>query len=98
MSGGSYNYAFAKIECFVEEFRRILTTPERKAFATHLVKVAAAMRAVEWNDSGDGADEESAIMECITKSDVLREAINDARKIITNLQSLIADTEKEGNP
>jgi|APGre2960657404_1045060.scaffolds.fasta_scaffold640655_1 hypothetical protein len=40
------------------------STPARRAFVAHLRLVAEAMRAIEWEDSGDGADEEAAIRAC----------------------------------
>lgn len=39
-------------------------TAARRAFIAHLRLIAAAMRAIEWEDSGDGADEEAAIRAC----------------------------------
>jgi len=61
MSGGSMNYFYTKLlwECdFTED------TPLREAFSQHLVKVAAALKAIEWVDSGDWVpgDEDRAIL------------------------------------
>ena len=54
MSGGSYQYAYVRLENdFLYEFERRADTPERKAFLTLLRKVAKAMRDIEWVDSGD---------------------------------------------
>lgn len=40
----------------------------RKRFKEHLLDVAAAMKAIEWNDSGDGARHEKAlILACLSK-------------------------------
>lgn len=79
MSGGSYNYAFRRVDEFADEVESRLRrttrdedgnrydryTPEQRArrlaFIAHLRLVSEAMRAVEWEDSGDGADEEAAI-------------------------------------
>ncbi len=46
------------------EFRE--NTPLRVAFREHLKLVAAALQAIEWNDSGDGDDdEEKNICACL---------------------------------
>lgn len=63
MSGGSYGYAYDVVERFAEALERGETiegvkTGEadclvRLGFAAHLRKVAAAMKAIEWEDSND---------------------------------------------
>ncbi len=63
MSGGSYEYAFHVVERFAdalesgEDFNQRPTEDAnshvRLGFAVHLRKVAAAMKAVEWEDSYD---------------------------------------------
>lgn len=63
MSGGSYNYAYRYVEEFADALERNeridggeLSEPnglDRLAFAAHLRKVAAAMKAIEWVDSYD---------------------------------------------
>ena len=55
MSGGSHEYAYLKVEQFISDCRTsaVPLTPLRKEFLKHLVKVAAAMQAIEWVDSGD---------------------------------------------
>jgi len=64
MSGGSMNYFYRKLlwECDFDE-----TTPMREAFSRHLLKVAAALKAVEWVDSGDlgPGDEDEPIAEVL---------------------------------
>ena len=88
MSGGSMEYLCYKVE--EASFARI--TPERKAFIKHLQLVAKALKAIEWNDSGDGAnDEEKLIRKCLGEGDVLDICVEDARWI---LQKLTAELEK----
>lgn len=63
MSGGSYEYAYEKVERFAEALERgkrfddvdtgEATCLARLGFAAHLRKVAAAMKAIEWEDSYD---------------------------------------------
>lgn len=71
MSGGAYDYAHSRIEYLAEEMVAhggcFPASPEiRLAFRALLYRVAAAARAIEWNDSGDGAnDEEALILKCL---------------------------------
>lgn len=64
MSGGSLEYVFYKVD------EAISTIEERgdltmKAFAEHLKLVSAALRDVEWELSGDGADYKKSIQRVI---------------------------------
>ena len=72
MSGGSYGYAYKVVEHFAEALEHGYTLPDmadprptgcennhdRIGFAAHLRKVAAAMKAIEWVDSGDSSHPE----------------------------------------
>ena len=68
MSGGSYEYAYDKVERMAEALERGRTFEGREtegandharlAFAVHLKKVAAAMKAIEWVDSYDSSTPE----------------------------------------
>jgi len=88
MSGGSMDYLCYK----VEEASFALITPERKAFKKHLRLVAKALKAIEWNDSGDGAaDEEELIRKCLGEVAVLDACVEDARRV---LQELTEELEK----
>ena len=60
MSGGAYDYAYAKVEEMAVNLRHSTTPIEYRAwFAEHLRLVSAAMRALEWEDSGDTGPEDS---------------------------------------
>jgi hypothetical protein len=71
MSGGSYDYICHKLDNVVDDIRDNgecgAASPElRKLFKEHLKLVAKTLRAIEWNDSGDGDDDEaSLIRECL---------------------------------
>lgn len=56
MSGGSYNYAFLKIDDLANEIRTN-NDPKRIAFVDLLKKVSDAAHAIEWEDSGDTGKE-----------------------------------------
>lgn len=71
MSGGSYNYAFTGVNDFMWEmnqrdFPTSASREHRKALAELLGVVSEAMRAVEWEDSGDTGPEQTikAIEDC----------------------------------
>ena len=86
MSGGSMDYLYSK----VEDASFTHSSSERKAFAKHLRFVAKALRAIEWNDSGDGDDSEhDAIMACITPSCVIEEAIESAQQAKAELEAVL---------
>ena len=72
MSGGSMDYLYQKIE----DATFLANSAQRKAFRKLLDNVAAALRAIEWNDSGDGCDNESELIEaCLHPGDTLSAAI-----------------------
>ncbi len=68
MSGGSYDYAYLTILRLAEGIKLDSDAPNaappalRTRFRELLLRVAAACRAVEWNDSGDGASEEATLL------------------------------------
>jgi len=73
MSGGSYNYAYFRIEELSDEIRLqggckdfCASAELRQQFKDHLCLVAKACRAIEWNDSFDGDREEvELIKKCL---------------------------------
>lgn len=95
MSGGSYNYAYERIESLAREIREnssCFGSPPhlRRAFKFHLLKVAEAARAIEWNDSADGDNQEDQkILACIGPTGDLDAAISDAKKVEKELVAAI---------
>ncbi len=88
MSGGSMDYLYAR----VEDARFHTYSPERKAFRKHIFLVAKALKSIEWNDSGDGDDDEvQNIMACISKTDVLEAVLEDARRVQRELNKVLQD-------
>ena len=80
MSGGSMNHLYH----LVRDAEFHAHSPEREAFRKHLALVANALRSIEWNDSGDGDDQEvHNIMACISLSasenDMLRAEVERLR-------------------
>lgn len=71
MSGGSYEYAYLVVERMAEALEDGVTFDGRRTedadshvrlgFAAHLRLVAAAMQAVEWEDSGDCSPPHAAL-------------------------------------
>ena len=94
MSGGSYNYAFHHIDELARSIRDeggcgdYAASPVlRRAFKAHLVKVAAACQAIEWNDSGDGNRQETELIQaCLAPSAELVQAIADAAVALDALE------------
>jgi hypothetical protein len=95
MSGGSYNYAYSTISDMADNIQRngncyAVTPALRTAFAKHLKTVAAACRAIEWNDSGDGDDRETElILACLPVDAELKQAIEDAETAMEALKKAI---------
>ena len=93
MSGGSMNYLSLK----VEDAAFYRDTPLRRAFAKHLHLVAEALHAIEWNDSGDGADnEDEAIRAALIPGEIIASALTEARDAVKFLQEEVdnATTQK----
>lgn len=82
MSGGHYSYAYVRVLEFAEQLRSniyskvVKDSALRREFAGHLYNVSLAMKAIEWNDSGDGDDQEEELIRiCIQKQgENMREA------------------------
>jgi hypothetical protein len=88
MSGGSMNYLYSVVWGITFD----TYSPERKAFRKHLMLVAKALRSIEWNDSGDGDDDEVPnIMACISKTDVLKAVLDDALRVQRELNKVLQD-------
>ena len=68
MSGGAYGYAYQRVIDFAsglaEDGQCDAVPPAlRRAFAEHCLAVAMAMKACEYNDSGDGDSRERELIE-----------------------------------
>lgn len=94
MSGGSMNYLYSKIE-YDATFAR--DTPERKAFAKHLVKVAKALHDIEWVDSADygPGDDTEAIRACLGDGLILESAIEQAEEAVNVLKTELDRAKKK---
>ncbi len=91
MSGGSMGYLYSKVDD--AEFR--LDTPLRRAFKEHLKLVSVALRAIEWNDSGDGdSSEDDAIKACLPDDTRLKQAASEAKATVTELSKVLNDLKK----
>ena len=85
VSGDSMNHIYSRL---INDANFNQHTPERKAFAAHLVKVAKALHDIEWVDSGDSSpgSENQAIRDCLHQSAVLDAAVETARQAQKELQ------------
>lgn len=69
-------------------------TPERRALRKHLNKLSKALIAVEWNDSGDGADDESQLIrDALGDAAILETAVQHAREAHKELGDELARVE-----
>lgn len=72
MSGGTYEYAYMKIEDLAAQIKVFDASCDdyvdyklREQFKELLYRVAKAAKAIEWNDSGDGdSEEKNLIKDC----------------------------------
>ena len=90
MSGGFYDYAYARVSEFASH-PSLAKTAERRAFAALLSDVAEAMHDIEWVDSedyGSGA-ENAAIERCLSKEILLEQVIADAREAAAALTAAL---------
>ena len=100
MSGGSYDYAYGRIEDLADDIllegRCSAASPSlREAFKVHLRDVAAACRAIEWNDSNDGADDETELIrKCLTADAELDQAVTRAKSMTKELREAIKQAER----
>jgi hypothetical protein len=73
MSGGSYGYVHTQVRTLAEDIRLIggcsCASPKlRQEFKDQLEVIAEALKAIDWNDSGDGdEDEVDLILACLPK-------------------------------
>jgi hypothetical protein len=91
MSGGAYNYGYAKIEQLADEMNPRMQTPERRAFLRLLERVAKAAKAIEWNDSGDGDPDEARLIQEALGKDYekmcMDELVNDAAELCKTMRA-----------
>lgn len=84
------DYLYSRVQD--ADFRE--NTLERKALRTHMHKLALALKAVEWNDSGDGADNEAELIrEAIGDRDILEASIQAAKEAHKDLGDQLARVE-----
>lgn len=97
MSGGSLDYAYEKVNDAADAVRRRAETSLHRAFAKHLDKVSAALRALEWMLSGGTSEgsEIEAIKACLPKGAVLKSCTEEAREALANLKAALAEAETE---
>lgn len=93
MSGGSYDYAFGRVNDMAEKLSNDKSSL-RRAFASHLRRVGTAMHAIEWVDSGDfGKGEDiDAIKEVLGvhwDKDEIEVLIQDGNDLLDELTDLL---------
>ncbi len=94
MSGGSYDYLYAKMQEAADRLSQPHHSPLRRAFAKRLVLFADAMQVIEWVDSCDRSkgEEDEAIERALGSScskQVLQVAIDEAQRTLEELTKAI---------
>lgn len=97
MSGGSWDYIYGRFEETAERLRAE-RDPLRRALGDRIALIAAAMRDIEWVDSGDygKGDDVEAIRKALGEggdAEVMRLLIDDAKKAGEALNAAIAAAE-----
>lgn len=87
------NYLYSRLEC---DANFSTNTPQRRAFAKHLQLVIKALHDIEWVDSSDygPGDENAAIEACLSKGATLECAIEEAKRVLAELQAEIEKAAK----
>ena len=93
MSGGSWDYAFYKLEDIAGYCDR---SPLYRPLKTHLIRLAKVLHELEWNDSGDSsltAEQTTAlILSVVSGKDVeeaAREQLKEMEMIVETYRKLI---------
>lgn len=87
------NYLYQKIEDAIQEVKG--ESIRRQAVRGYMRKMAAVLRAVEWNDSGDGDDEEDNLIDDLIGAPVmfdiakkaLRESVREVEELFVKLDT-----------
>ena len=98
MSGGSYDYAYLRVEELADEIElRAGDDPRRVAFAHLLHKCADAAKAIEWVDSFDRAQgsEHEAIDAVVSRSDSLAAAKAGVLRAIEKAEAMVQSLDGE---
>lgn len=89
MSGGSWEYVYQKFEDVGTRLGESKQA-DRRALGDLVCRIAVAMRAIEWNDSGDGAKNEAELIRaCVSDGAILEAAIIEARDVARRLSDEI---------
>ena len=93
MSGGSWGYFYHRVDEVADRLEARGQSVDRRALGAHLHKVATALRAIEWSDSGD--DDEVAAVEAIravvSPADRLEAATEAAKLAHDELRSVLLE-------
>lgn len=100
MSGGSYDYAYVRLNEFADSLKEkgacdAASPLMRRAFAEHCRKVAQAMRACEWNDSFDGDSRETQLIsELVSPQPINKLVMSDLETLIEGAETLLRGVRK----
>ena len=89
MSGGSWDYFCFSMDDVADRLCGE-KDPLRRAFGEHMRKCSAAMKAIEWHDSGDwGPDDEAkALKDIFDDKEVIKILLSEGRELVNQLEKL----------
>ena len=92
MSGGSLNYVYSAVEGAAMTVSALAETTLHRAFASHLHKVAKALKDLEWMLSCDTSpgSEELAIRAVLHEGAEIEAATEQARKALADLEAALS--------
>ena len=61
MSGGEWGYVYSRVQEVADRLR-VQPDRNRRAMAPHVDRLAVALKAIEWLDSGDSGDDSKEIL------------------------------------
>ena len=92
MSGGSWDYAYVRLEEIADRLEKA-RDPLRRAFGARLQKCAEALHDIEWVDSADCAegDEVAAIRAALEPGAELKATIREGTEVVARLTRLLKE-------
>jgi len=91
MSGGSWEYEYARLEDLAQRLGD-QRAAKRRALGRHISLIAKALHDIEWVDSGDyGPGDEVAAIDTVIKGTGLEKQVlcEDSKQLIKDLERLI---------
>ena len=89
MSGGSWDYVYGTFDEVADRLHRE-KDPMRRALGRRISLISKALHDIEWNDSGDGADEKTSIARALGKEGKI-DVLNLLKEDAENAKNALSD-------